>query len=125
MHRFKGRSLGVEDFARKHCKPTPEDLTLKVFEPFVCVYFELTPDELYERTRRRGRSRPRQVLMYLAATHGKQSLPDIGKRMGDLDHTTVMYGRDRIRDLLEKGVENQETMAVRAIEEHFKERHFL
>jgi chromosomal replication initiator protein len=30
------------------------------------------------------------------------SLPEIGKVLGDRDHTTVMYGCDKINDLLEK-----------------------
>ena len=114
-------SLGLEDFRDKHCRTTPERITLKTFEPFVCAFFGLTPEELYENTRRESRSHPRQVLMFLALRWGKQSLSDIGARMGGLDHTTIMYGRNKVKDLLEQDAQDLRVEAVRAIEQHFKE----
>ena len=53
----------------------------------------------------RGRSRqvalPRQIAMYLLREEANISLPQIGEVLGGRDHTTVMYGCDKIGDLLE------------------------
>ena len=44
-------------------------------------------------------ARPRQVAMYLAKQLTSRSLPEIGRRFGGRDHTTVMHGVKRIEDL--------------------------
>jgi len=52
----------------------------------------------------RGRSRniviPRQVAMYLLREETESSLVDIGRMLGDRDHTTVMYGCEKIAEEL-------------------------
>lgn len=45
--------------------------------------------------------RPRQVSMYLAKTMTPHSLPEIGRRMGDRDHTTVLHGVRKIARMIE------------------------
>lgn len=50
-------------------------------------------------------ARPRQVAMYLAKHMTSRSLPEIGRRFGGRDHTTVMHGVKRIDEL--KGVDDQ------------------
>jgi hypothetical protein len=44
---------------------------------------------------------PRQVAMYLAKTLTKHSLPQIGRRFGDRDHTTVLYSVKKIAKLMQ------------------------
>lgn len=44
---------------------------------------------------------PRQIAMYILREEANISLPQIGKYLGGRDHTTVMYGCDKIADLLE------------------------
>ena len=44
-------------------------------------------------------SRPRQIAMYLCKQLTTRSLPEIGRRFGGRDHTTVMHGVRRIEDL--------------------------
>jgi chromosomal replication initiator protein len=67
----------------------------------VARYFNMTTQQLLERTRRQSIARPRQIAMYLATRLTQASLPDIGQRFGGFDHTTIMYARDRIAELLE------------------------
>lgn len=59
-----------------------------------------------ERLLGRGRSRevvlPRQIAMYLLREEANYSLPQIGEALGGRDHTTVMYGCDKVTDLLER-----------------------
>ncbi len=72
-------------------------LVLKV----VARYYNMTVQQLLERTRRHAIARPRQVAMFLCTKMTSASLPDIGHRFGGFDHTTIMYARDRIAALLE------------------------
>ena len=47
----------------------------------------------------RNFARPRQVAMYLCKQMTSRSLPEIGRRFGGRDHTTVMHGVRRIEEL--------------------------
>ena len=51
------------------------------------------------RGRARQVARPRQVAMYLAKTLTSRSLPDIGRRFGGRDHTTVIHAVRKIEEL--------------------------
>ncbi len=44
-------------------------------------------------------ARPRQIAMYLSKNLTSRSLPEIGRRFGGRDHTTVMHGVKRIEEL--------------------------
>ena len=81
--------------------PRPQRrITIQLILKVVARENRLTVPGLLERTRRIAVARPRQIAMYLAATLTKASLPDIGDRFGGFDHTTVIYARDRILDLM-------------------------
>jgi len=45
---------------------------------------------------------PRQVVMYLAREELQITLPQIGEILGGRDHTTVMYGVEKITDAIDK-----------------------
>lgn len=47
--------------------------------------------------------RPRQIVMYLAKELTLSSLPQIGRRLGNRDHTTVLHGHRKIKWLIEDG----------------------
>jgi chromosomal replication initiator protein len=47
----------------------------------------------------RSYARPRQIAMYLSKQLTTRSLPEIGRRFGGRDHTTVIHGVRRIEDL--------------------------
>jgi chromosomal replication initiator protein len=49
--------------------------------------------------RARAVARPRQVAMYLAKQLTTRSLPEIGKKFGGRDHTTVMHAVRKIEEL--------------------------
>lgn len=57
----------------------------------VCAYYGLSPLHMVSAERGRRVARPRQVAMYLARELSGKSLPEIGRRFGDRDHTTVMH----------------------------------
>ncbi len=53
--------------------------------------YNITPDRIKERTRVIAVARPRQIVWWIARNVTKLSLNYLGERMGDFDHSTVMY----------------------------------
>jgi len=74
-------------------------LTVDRIQRAVCEIFSLTPTDMVSKRRARVIARPRQVAMYLCKKLTKRSLPDIGRRFGGRDHTTVMHAVKRIDQL--------------------------
>jgi chromosomal replication initiator protein len=68
----------------------------------VACHFGLDPDQLKGRSRKRDIARPRQIAMYLIREETDASLPQIGNLLGGRDHSTVLYGCDRVAELLEE-----------------------
>jgi chromosomal replication initiator protein len=64
--------------------------------------FGVTEENILGRDRSRQMALPRQVAMYLMREEARISLPQIGEVLGGRDHTTVMYGCDKITDLMER-----------------------
>jgi chromosomal replication initiator protein len=67
----------------------------------VAKHFSLEVERLLSRDRSRDVALPRQVAMYLIREETEASLPQIGDALGGRDHTTIMYGCDKIADRLE------------------------
>ncbi|WP_420628070.1 chromosomal replication initiator protein DnaA [Candidatus Leptofilum sp.] len=79
----------------------PEKLTVEhVFEA-VCKYYNVTNDDLIGASRKKTIAYPRQMAMYLARTETNASLPQIGEKLGNRDHTTVLYGYEKIATLID------------------------
>lgn len=79
----------------------PDKLTLDhVFEA-VCKYYNLTNEDLIGSSRKKTVAYPRQMAMYLARTETNASLPQIGEKLGNRDHTTVLYGYEKIATLID------------------------
>ena len=74
-------------------------LTVDRIQRAVCEIFKVTPTDMVSKRRARVIARPRQVAMYLCKKLTKRSLPDIGRRFGGRDHTTVMHAVKRIESL--------------------------
>jgi chromosomal replication initiator protein len=64
--------------------------------------YGISVDDLLARNRSRQVALPRQVAMYLLREEAQISLPQIGEVLGGRDHTTVMYGCDKVADLIEQ-----------------------
>jgi chromosomal replication initiator protein len=64
--------------------------------------FGIGTDRMLGRDRSREVALPRQVAMYLMREEANISLPQIGAAIGGRDHTTVMYGCDKVADLIER-----------------------
>ena len=78
---------------------TGQRLTVDRIQKAVCEEFRVTLTDMTSKRRARVIARPRQVAMYLSKKMTKRSLPDIGRRFGGRDHTTVMHAVKRIDSL--------------------------
>jgi chromosomal replication initiator protein len=74
-------------------------LTVDKIQRVTADTFSITLDDMTSKRRSRNVARPRQVAMYLCKKLTKRSLPDIGRRFGGRDHTTVMHAVKRIESL--------------------------
>jgi len=75
-------------------KITVEEIQRKVSE-----HYNIRLSDMIGPKRLRSYARPRQVAMYLSKHLTSRSLPEIGRRFGGRDHTTVMHGVRRIEEL--------------------------
>lgn len=75
-------------------KVTVEEIQRKVSD-----HYNIRLSDMIGPKRVRSYARPRQVAMYLCKHMTSRSLPEIGRRFGGRDHTTVMYGVKRIEEL--------------------------
>jgi len=62
-------------------------------------HFNLKINDILSARRARAVARPRQIAMYLAKSLTSKSLPDIGRRFGGRDHTTVIHAVKKITEL--------------------------
>lgn len=79
----------------------PAALTAERIIATVATQFNVQEQELLGPRRSRQVSLPRQVAMYLLREETGESLPRIGAVLGGRDHTTILYGCERIAELLE------------------------
>ncbi|SHL50102.1 chromosomal replication initiator protein DnaA [Roseibium suaedae] len=64
----------------------------------VCKHYNVSKADLLSSCRARNLVRPRQIAMYLSKTMTPRSLPEIGKRFGGRDHTTVLHAVRKIEE---------------------------
>jgi len=71
----------------------------------VADHYNLRLSDMLSPRRARAVARPRQVAMFLSKTLTSKSLPEIGRRFGGRDHTTVIHAVRKIEEL--KAIDNQ------------------
>jgi chromosomal replication initiator protein len=81
--------------------PRGDSLNAERIIAVVAKQFNVDVNRLLSRERSREVALPRQVAMYLIREETSASLPQIGEALGGRDHTTVMYGCEKITDLME------------------------
>ncbi len=87
-------------------------LTIDEIQRAVADYFNLRLSEMLSERRTRNVARPRQIAMYLSKQLTSRSLPEIGRRFGGRDHTTVMHAVKRIDELCNKDSEFAEDVEL-------------
>jgi chromosomal replication initiator protein len=94
-------STDLIEIALADLLPRPGALTADRIIAAVAEYFDLPEADLLGRGRSRDVALPRQIAMYLMREETQASLPQIGESLGGRDHTTIMYGCDKIIAQLE------------------------
>lgn len=85
------------DMLPRRTEVQPEEVVRKVADTF-----GVNLERMLGRERSRDVALPRQIAMYLLREEANISLPQIGDALGGRDHTTIMYGCEKIADLLER-----------------------
>ena len=75
-------------------------VTIEEIQKRVAEHFSMRLTDMSSARRARAVARPRQVAMYLAKQLTQRSLPEIGRRFGNRDHTTVMHAVSRVGELM-------------------------
>jgi chromosomal replication initiator protein len=75
-------------------------VTIDEIQKRVADHYNLRISDMGSARRARAVARPRQVAMYLAKQLTSRSLPEIGKKFGNRDHTTVMHAVTRVTELM-------------------------
>ena len=84
---------------RPHLRGGEKRVTVDDIQKAAAEHFGLKQADLISERRNRAIARPRQAAMWLAKQLTTRSLPDIGRRFGGRDHTTVLHAVRRIDEL--------------------------
>ncbi|MFS2316310.1 chromosomal replication initiator protein DnaA [Maricaulis sp. D1M11] len=82
---------------------TEKRLTVDEIQKAVARHFGVTPQDICSKRRTQSVVRPRHVAMYLSKKLTTRSLPDIGRRFGGRDHSTVIHAVNKVTEMLDKG----------------------
>ena len=93
--RTNDRKVSIDDIQRK-----------------VAEHYNIRLADLIGPKRARNVARPRQIAMYLSKQMTSRSLPEIGRRFGGRDHTTIMHGVRKIDELMVDDSSLAEDIAV-------------
>ncbi|MFP4361989.1 MAG: chromosomal replication initiator protein DnaA, partial [Alphaproteobacteria bacterium] len=98
-----GRPLNMDtaqDVLRDVLRANEKRITIEEIQKAVVAHYSLKLADMQSKRRSRVVARPRQVAMYLAKQLTPRSLPEIGRRFGGRDHTTVMHAVKKVEELL-------------------------
>jgi chromosomal replication initiator protein len=87
----------IRDLIRTH---EPKRVRIEEILKLVSAHFSLTRADLLSSGRTANVVRPRHIAMYLSKTLTSRSLPEIGRRFGGRDHTTVLHAVRKIEGLI-------------------------
>ncbi len=97
-----GRSITLEttqDVLQDVLRANDRKVTIEEIQKRVAEHFNIRLSEMYSSRRARAVARPRQIAMYLAKQLTARSLPEIGRKFGGRDHTTVMHAVKKVEEL--------------------------
>lgn len=85
----------LQDLLRAHDRR----ITIDEIQRKVAEHYNIKLTDMHSARRARQVARPRQVAMYLAKQLTSRSLPEIGRKFGGRDHTTVMHAVRKVEEL--------------------------
>ncbi|MGL4495373.1 MAG: helix-turn-helix domain-containing protein, partial [Beijerinckiaceae bacterium] len=80
----------------------PKKVKIEDIQKLVATHFNVSRADILSSRRTANVVRPRQIAMYLSKILTPRSLPEIGRRFGGRDHTTVLHAVRKVDDLIGK-----------------------
>ncbi|MCU0789607.1 MAG: chromosomal replication initiator protein DnaA [Nitratireductor sp.] len=106
QHRFSDGPMSFEELDKMlgHLIRSSDSRRVRIedIQKVVARQFNVSKNDLLSNRRTRVIVRPRQIAMYLSKVMTPRSLPEIGRRFGGRDHTTVLHAVRKIEDLASK-----------------------
>jgi chromosomal replication initiator protein len=87
-------------------------ITIEEIQKKVASHFNIKVSDMHSARRSVTVARPRQIAMFLSKRLTSKSLPEIGRKFGGKDHTTVMHAVKRIEEISSKDHEFAEDIAL-------------
>jgi chromosomal replication initiator protein len=108
----------AEDVLADMFRASQRRITIDEIQKRVAEHFRIRQAEMVSARRAREVARPRQIAMYLAKQLTPRSLPEIGRRFGGRDHTTVIHAVRQIERLrgIDTDIDNDVRALMRALE---------
>lgn len=97
-----GREISLEtthDVLRDLLKANDRRVTIEDIQKRVAEYYGIKISDMQSARRSQNVARPRQVAMYLAKALTSRSLPEIGRKFGGRDHTTVLHAVRKVQEV--------------------------
>jgi len=97
-----GRAITLEttqEVLHDLLKANDRRITIEEIQRKVASHFNIRITDMHSARRSRSIARPRQIAMYLAKQLTQRSLPEIGRKFGGRDHTTVMHAVKKVDEL--------------------------
>ncbi len=89
----------VQDVLQDLLRASDRRVTIDEIQRRVAEHYNIRVADMHSARRARAVARPRQVAMYLAKQLTSRSLPEIGRKFGGRDHTTVMHAVRKIEEI--------------------------
>ena len=90
----------------------PREITVSLIQKIVAEHYEISIDKLNSKKRTQVIAFPRQIAMYLSRELTDLSLPQIGKRFGGRDHSTVIHAYDKIKNKIDSEEKFSQTIGT-------------
>ena len=111
QHQFSDGHMSMEELDKilSHLIKSADTKRVRIedIQKIVARQFNVSKNDLLSNRRTRVIVRPRQIAMYLAKVMTPRSLPEIGRRFGGRDHTTVLHAVRKIESM----TSNDQTLA--------------
>src|SRR6056297_734687 len=102
----------------KLVKNSKKEISVDYIQKVVCDYFNISPDQLHSKTRKREIVQARQIAMFFSKSLTKSSLASIGSQIGGKDHATVLHACKTVNNLIDTDKRFKQT--IKNIEKKLK-----
>lgn len=110
-----GREISLEtthEVLRDLLKANDRRVTIEDIQKRVAEYYGIKVSDMQSARRSQNVARPRQVAMYLAKSLTSRSLPEIGRKFGGRDHTTVLHAVRKVQEVKAQDREFSEDLDI-------------